>query len=328
MALNNGCIYESQILPGEAGRTLLAHLAATYRHSDCDTWRARLASGEVALDDRLAAGDERLRAGQRLVWARPPWDEPEVPLAFSVLHIDAALLVVDKPAGLPTLPAGGFLEHTLWALIRTQHPEASPVHRLGRFTSGLVLFARSHDAGASLSRAWRNHRVTKDYRALGAGRPAWTMREVTAPIGPVPHRRLGTVFGASEAGKPARSVLVARPGSGRGHGVRRAHRDRSTAPDPDSSGACRPPPRWRSPLWTRRRATRRSHGAAWRRRLPASRAPGGARSPVHGRVPAARGATSTGPGVGGSPARKTRIRASSASRAIVNARPRGRFPAT
>ena len=40
------------------------------------------------------------------------------------------------------------------------------------------------------------------------------MREVTAPIGPVPHRRLGTVFGASEAGKPARSVLVARPGSG------------------------------------------------------------------------------------------------------------------
>jgi 23S rRNA pseudouridine1911/1915/1917 synthase len=214
MALNNGCIYESQILPGEAGRTLLAHLAATYRHSDCDTWRARLASGEVALDDRPAAGDERLRAGQRLVWARPAWDEPEVPLAFSVLHIDAALLVVDKPAGLPTLPAGGFLEHTLWALIRTQHPEASPVHRLGRFTSGLVLFARSHDAGASLSRAWRNHRVTKDYRALGAGRPAWTMREVTAPIGPVPHRRLGTVFGASEAGKPARSVLVARPGSG------------------------------------------------------------------------------------------------------------------
>ena len=214
MALNNGCIYESQILPGEAGRTLLAHLAATYRHSDCDTWRARLASGEVALDDRPAAGDERLRAGQRLVWARPPWDEPEVPLAFSVLHIDAALLVVDKPAGLPTLPAGGFLEHTLWALIRTQHPEASPVHRLGRFTSGLVLFARSHDAGASLSRAWRNHRVTKDYRALGAGRPAWKMREVTAPIGPVPHRRLGTVFGASEAGKPARSVLVARPGSG------------------------------------------------------------------------------------------------------------------
>ncbi len=214
MALNNGCIYESQILPGEAGRTLLAHLAATYRHSDSETWRARLASGEVALDDRPAAGDERLRAGQRLAWARPPWDETEVPLAFSVLHIDAALLVVDKPAGLPTLPAGGFLEHTLWALIRAQHPEASPVHRLGRFTSGLVLFARSHDAGASLGRAWRNHRVTKDYRALGAGRPAWTSREVTAPIGPVPHRRLGTVFGASEAGKPARSVLVARPGSG------------------------------------------------------------------------------------------------------------------
>ena len=46
MALNNGCVYPSQIAPAAAGQTLLAHLAATYRHSTEATWRDRLGRGE------------------------------------------------------------------------------------------------------------------------------------------------------------------------------------------------------------------------------------------------------------------------------------------
>lgn len=206
MALNDGWTYVSQVAPADAGQTLLAHLADSYAHSDEETWRARLARGEVVLDDRAATGDERLSAGQQLVWTRPPWDEPDVPLTFEVRHEDADLLVVSKPAGLPTMPAGGFLEHTLWALVRRQYPDASPVHRLGRFTSGLVICARSPGSGAALSRAWREHRVSKHYRALGAGRPAWSRREIATPIGPVPHPVLGSVHAASDRGKAARSV--------------------------------------------------------------------------------------------------------------------------
>ena len=166
-----------------------------------------MGAAKISLDERVAAGDERLTAGQRVVWTRPPWDEPDVPLTFDLLHEDDALLVVGKPAGLPTLPAGGFLEHTLWTLVRVRHPEASPVHRLGRFTSGLVLFARSPGAGAALSLAWREHRVGKQYRALGAGRPAWTTCEVTTPIGPVPYPVLGSVHAATAHGKFAHSVM-------------------------------------------------------------------------------------------------------------------------
>lgn len=209
MALNDGWTYASQVAPAAAGHTLLAHLADTYPHSDAHTWLARLARGEVALDGCLATGEERLRAGQQLVWTRPPWHEPEVPLTFDVLHEDAHLLVVSKPAGLPTMPAGGFLVHTLWALIRARNPEASPVHRLGRFTSGLVVCARSPEAGGILSRAWREHRVRKQYRALGVGHPDWTRREITTRIGPVFHPRLGSVHAASEHGKTARSVAEA-----------------------------------------------------------------------------------------------------------------------
>lgn len=209
MALNRGWTYRSEVIAAAAGQTLLAHLADTYRHSDTETWRTRLARGEVVLDDILATGREQLRAGQRVVWTRPPWDEPEVPLRFDVLHEDAALLVVDKPAGLPTMPAGGFLDHTLWALVRRRYPEASPVHRLGRFTSGLVLCARSAETAATLSRAWREHRVMKQYRALGAGRPDWARREITTPIGPVSHPTIGSVHAASADGKTAHSVVDA-----------------------------------------------------------------------------------------------------------------------
>ncbi|MEP7119139.1 MAG: RluA family pseudouridine synthase, partial [Acidobacteriota bacterium] len=82
------------------------------------------------------------------------------------------------------------------------------VHRLGRFTSGLVLFARARGSGAALAQAWRTHAVTKDYRALVSGNPAWDEQEIAAPIGPVPHPILGTVHGASVDGRAAHSAAT------------------------------------------------------------------------------------------------------------------------
>ncbi len=49
------------------------------------------------------------RAGQTLVWHRPPWVEPDAPRHFGVLFEDEYLLAVNKPGGLPTLPGGKVL---------------------------------------------------------------------------------------------------------------------------------------------------------------------------------------------------------------------------
>lgn len=213
MGLNAGYAYRSQVQGG--GLTVLAYLTATFRHSAAEVWAGRLAAGEVEVDGLRARGDERLRPGQEVVWHRPPWQEPDAPLAFRVRYEDASLLAIDKPSGLPTLPGGGFYEHTLLRRVRARFPGASPLHRLGRGTSGLVLFARGGAAGAALSAAWREREVEKTYLALVAGQPAWEELEITAPIGPVPHPRLGEVYAASPAGKPAHSaarVLERRPG--------------------------------------------------------------------------------------------------------------------
>ncbi len=126
-----------------------------------------------------------------------------MPLCYALLHRDRSLLVAAKPAGLPTLPAGGFLQHTLLSLVRKTDPEATPVHRLGRGTSGIVLFARTAQARRKLHGAFRNHAVIKTYRALASGRPDADEFTIDAPIGPVPHSRLGLVNAASAAGRAA-----------------------------------------------------------------------------------------------------------------------------
>jgi 23S rRNA pseudouridine1911/1915/1917 synthase len=211
--MNQGFEYRERIGPDADGEPVLAYLARRYRHSDPSLWRARLSSGEVSLDARLADADDRLRAGQSLVWRRPPWEEPAVPLAWAVLHRDEHLLAVAKPRGLPTVPNGGFLTHTLLHLVRRAHPHAVPLHRLGRGTSGLVLFALTPLARRAVSMAWRTARVVKVYRALAVGVPVRSAFTIDAPIGPVAHPRLGSVHAALPAGKPAVShvrVLEAR----------------------------------------------------------------------------------------------------------------------
>ncbi|PNY81507.1 RluA family pseudouridine synthase [Deinococcus koreensis] len=212
-ALNDGYAYRITVQRG--GETVLAFLTARFTHSDGAAWAARLAAGEVEVDGRRVAGPEALRPGQSVVWRRPPWAEPDVPLDFGVLYEDGALLAVDKPSGLPTMPAGGFLNHTLLTRVRRRWPGASPLHRLGRGTSGVVLFALSGEAGAALSRSWREHAVHKAYRALASGTVQPDSFSVEAPIGPVAHGLLGTVHAASPQGKAAHSdvrVLERRPG--------------------------------------------------------------------------------------------------------------------
>lgn len=203
MALNGGFDYCDRIGEKSRGLTVLAHLTTRYRHSSRAEWARRIEEGEVSVDGLAAHAGLILQGGELLVWRRPPWDEPEVPLDYAVLYEDASMLAVAKPSGLPTVPAGGFLEHTLFSLVRRMDPSATPIHRLGRGTSGIVLFARTREARSKLSADLRHNRITKIYRTLVRGNPSADRLTVAAPIGPVPHPRLETVHAASETGKPA-----------------------------------------------------------------------------------------------------------------------------
>ncbi len=202
---NEGYTYGEWIGAAAAGRGVLDWLSERYPHASAAVWETRIDGGEVLLDGAPALPRQILRAGQRLEWKRPPWLEPEVPLHFELLHEDAHVIAVAKPSGLPTQPAGGFHAHTLQALVQARFPGADPLHRLGRGTSGIVLFARSPEARSQLSRALREGGMLKVYRTLAGGQPPWDERRIEVPIGPVPHPMLGTLHAASPEGRPARS---------------------------------------------------------------------------------------------------------------------------
>ncbi|MFN9540512.1 MAG: RluA family pseudouridine synthase [Planctomycetota bacterium] len=232
MPLNRGYSYRHVVQQPLPGESVCEYLARRYPHSTEQVWREEVAAGGVSLERSPATADQAVRAGQTLVWNRRGWEEEAVPLSYELIEDDSQLLVVNKPSGLPTLPGGGFFEHTLLRLIQERFSSARPVHRLGRGTSGLVLFAMTSEAASLLGRSWPQ--VVKEYWAVAEGLPVESSFEITTPIGPVEHPRLGTIHAASVNGKLAqslarvvardeqhrRTLFAVRLGTGRPHQIR------------------------------------------------------------------------------------------------------------
>jgi 23S rRNA pseudouridine1911/1915/1917 synthase len=203
---NDGYDYPDRVARSEAGLSALSFYARRYRHSTEAEWREKIGRGEVTINGRPASVDDLLSAGDLLVYHRPPWDEPDAPTDFGVLLEDKDVLVLAKPSGLPVLPGGFFLETTLLYQVRRRFGQAcSPLHRLGRGTSGAILFTRNHDAARSLAKAMFERRILKIYLALASGTSMPDALTIDAPIGPVPHTVPATVNAFRPGGRPSTS---------------------------------------------------------------------------------------------------------------------------
>ncbi|QEA13979.1 RluA family pseudouridine synthase [Comamonas flocculans] len=162
-------------------------------------------------------------------------------MALEVVHEDAHLLVINKPAGLVVHPAAGHWSGTLLNGLLARDaaaaalPRAGIVHRLDKDTSGLMVVARSRAAMDGLTRAIAAREVQRRYLAICWGR--WSpgmQRSVDAPIGRDPRNRLrmAVVDLALHPGKAARtevqglasegavSLLCCRLHTGRTHQIR------------------------------------------------------------------------------------------------------------
>lgn len=204
---NNGYTYHDRISPREAGCTLVGYYSRHYPHSTREEWRTHVIAGRISRNGAVETDPACvLAAGDRLAWHRPPWEEENVPTDIAVLAEGGGWMVLHKPSGLPVLPGGGFLEHTLLHIARQRFGDAmAPLHRLGRGTSGAILFTRDTQAARALSRAMREGRIAKTYLALVRGIPVEDAFTVDIPIGPVPYRPLGVLHAASPTGKPSLS---------------------------------------------------------------------------------------------------------------------------
>jgi len=201
---NSGYSYPDRILKKDEGVSVAAFYTVHYTHSTEGTWRQRIQAGQVLLNGRPASPDEKLTPGDRLVYHRLPWEEPEAPTDFKTLFEDGDVLALAKPSGLPVLPGGFFLENTLLYLVRQRHgTECSPLHRLGRGTSGAILFTRNARTARLLTVAMKERRIRKVYLALASGTAMPDTFTVDAPIGPVPYRRPATIHAYRPDGRPS-----------------------------------------------------------------------------------------------------------------------------
>ncbi|MBN1148315.1 MAG: RluA family pseudouridine synthase [Anaerolineales bacterium] len=156
---------------------------------------------------------------------------PSIPVILT-LWADDYLLVVNKPAGLPTLVDGYNPEAPcLVSELKRAYDPLWVVHRLDRKTSGVMVFARSAQAHRNLNAQFENRRASKTYHALALGSPDWIEKTVELALRPDGDRKHRTVIDPRH-GKPAvtrlrvlesfgaYTLIEALPQTGRTHQVR------------------------------------------------------------------------------------------------------------
>jgi len=135
---------------------------------------AMLAEGRFVYDDLRPVGEGDRYTPHTFVWFhRELRDEPVVPGELHVVHQDERLVVVDKPAFLATIPRGKHVQQSVVVRLREELglPELSPLHRLDRVTSGLVMLATERRWRGPHQLLFERRQVHKTYRALAPYRP-------------------------------------------------------------------------------------------------------------------------------------------------------------
>lgn len=156
--------------------------------------------------------------------------------AVRIVSADPHIVVVDKPGGMPSVPARTPLDPpAVAAVLAAEWGPLEAVHRLDRDTSGLLVLARTAAARTALGRALESRQVAKRYLAVVTGGPPAAAGTIHLPLADDPHRRpakrvdpiLGRrattrwrVIATLRAGDALRTLVALEPVTGRSHQLR------------------------------------------------------------------------------------------------------------
>ncbi|MFO1323143.1 MAG: 23S rRNA pseudouridine(1911/1915/1917) synthase RluD [Burkholderiales bacterium] len=196
-----------------AGQRLDQTLARLLPQHSRNRLKGWIEAGRVSVGPRVVESPRhKLAGGEALVVAElagPASAEAAAqPIPLAVVFEDAALVVVDKPAGLVVHPGSGNRDGTLMnallhhAPANAALPRAGIVHRLDKDTSGLMMVAKTPTAQTDLVRQLAARTVRREYLALVHGDLA-RATTIDAPIGRHPTQR--TSMAVVATGKPART---------------------------------------------------------------------------------------------------------------------------
>jgi len=172
-------------------------------------------TGRVTVGGVIRKPSYRLRGGEDVVVEVPPPEPQELApeaLPLEVVYEDAAVLVVNKPAGMVVHPGAGQATGTLAAAVLAHAPETAGVggqrrpgivHRLDKGTSGLLVVAKTRLAYDSLTSQLAARTVSRRYLAVVHGKVSRAEGVIDAPIGRHPHDRVRMAVRPAGLGKRA-----------------------------------------------------------------------------------------------------------------------------
>lgn len=137
---------------------------------------------QMLVRDRIRINGEVCRKTSHSVQAgdvieiRPRRNLPELPKGLEILFEDRAILVAQKPSGLLTVPTPDEREQTAFTRLRQFLRERNPrqdlfiVHRLDKYASGILVFAKTKDLQTILKDQFSRHDVRRRYWAIVEGK--------------------------------------------------------------------------------------------------------------------------------------------------------------
>jgi len=201
-------------VPAElAGLRLDQALARMFPEHSRSRLAAWLREGHVLVEAAMARPRQKIWGGELITVQEPPPADAGTSaedMALALLHEDASVLVLDKPAGLVVHPGAGNWTGTLMNALLHHAPQlaavprAGIVHRLDKDTSGLLVVAKTLQAQTDLVRQLQARSVKREYLALAHGLVRGD-GAVDAPVGRDPHNRLRMSVNAGGGGKQART---------------------------------------------------------------------------------------------------------------------------
>ena len=204
-----------RVAPAAAGTRLDRWLTDRLSELSRARLQALIEAGHVRVDGRVLKASHRLRGGETVEIEIPPPPREELepePAELAIVHEDAHVLVLDKPAGLVVHPGAGHSRGTLAAAVLAHAPETAGVggprrpgivHRLDKDTSGLLVIAKSRAAYDALVEQLASRTVTRRYLAIVHGRVRAAAGVVDTPIGRDPHDRVKMAVRPPGRGKRA-----------------------------------------------------------------------------------------------------------------------------
>jgi 23S rRNA pseudouridine1911/1915/1917 synthase len=193
-------------------------LALIARHPGLSRRKAREAieKGQVTVDGRMVRqpGTLLAEAGAAVDFDPNRKALPRVRAAIPLLYEDDSVLVVDKPAGLLSVPTGPGADQEETALrhvreyvsrLTPKRPYVGLVHRIDRDTSGALAFAKTPESRQALIGLFSRHALERRYAALVSGSPSADAGVVDAPIKDAYEGGRRAVAKGDEPSAPART---------------------------------------------------------------------------------------------------------------------------